>query len=236
MFTSWAALSLCSWHSWNMLLSTTYSLDEAPDSRRNRVNGSARPTMSAIVMKKRGWESRFVSFFHCGRRIQTLHCSFSPGWAVEQPISSPQETPVPLSDKHRPTEVCRQMPRRISFQCSLGIFLLDHLVIILKPVSSGPPSCKGRCIPRYPCGFWSYSVGTNTLLNLQVCCKHRLQPVSNQHQWMAFANAEVQVQSPLTTQRSVSIYRKQFKIIPGGVAVHTVHKTSLLSFSLSPLF
>lgn len=88
MFTSWAALSSCSWHSWSMLLSTTYSSGEAPGSKRNRVNGSARPTMNATVMRRRGWETRFVPFFHCGRRIQTLHCSFSPGWAMEQPLSS----------------------------------------------------------------------------------------------------------------------------------------------------
>lgn len=88
MFISWAALSSCSWHSWSMLLSTTYSLGEAPGSKRNRVNGSARQIMSAIVTRRRGWESRFVPFFHCGRRIQTFHCSFSPGWAVEQPFSS----------------------------------------------------------------------------------------------------------------------------------------------------
>lgn len=132
MFISWAASSLCSWHSWSMRLSTTYSLGEDPGSRRNRVNGSARPTMSATVTRRRGWESRFVAFFHCGRKPQTP--LFIQSW-----VSCGAAFPITRDQFHFPCLVITG-----------NVFLPDHFVIIFKPVSSGQSSRIEWVYPEVP--------------------------------------------------------------------------------------
>lgn len=102
-----------------------------------------------------------------------------------------EKLPFPCVVNTDPLKFADRCPERPLPGDYWDFFLLDHLVIILKLISSGPSSYKDRSSPEYPCGFWS------NLLAKSRCPTHKFAASTGSSLWATSIDGQ-----PLQMQKS----------------------------------
>uniref|UniRef100_A0A493TKN3 Gamma-aminobutyric acid type A receptor subunit beta4 n=1 Tax=Anas platyrhynchos platyrhynchos TaxID=8840 RepID=A0A493TKN3_ANAPP len=102
-----------------------------------------------------------------------------------------EKLPFPCVVNTDPLKFADRCPERPLPGDYWDFFLLDHLVIILKLISSGPSSYKDKSSPEYPCGFWC------NLLAKSRCPTHKFAASTGSSLWATSIDRQ-----PLQMQKS----------------------------------